>query len=73
MAKSKANDLRGLSLDELSQKKQALEKELNNLRHKKVTGQLDKPHFFKLTRFQIAQISTIEREKRNAQTDNNKK
>ena len=65
MAKSKANDLRGLSLDELSQKKQALEKELNNLRHKKVTGQLDKPHFFKQIRKQIAQVNTIKREMKN--------
>jgi len=66
--KAKAKDLRGLSSDELSLKKQSLEKGLNELRQKKVTGQLDKPHQFKLMRRQIAQINTIEKEKQNVST-----
>ena len=59
----KANDLRGLSQDELGLKKKSLEQGLNEFRQKKITGQLDKPHHFKLMRRQIAQINTIEREK----------
>jgi large subunit ribosomal protein L29 len=65
MSRVKAKDLRNLSADELRQKREALEKELFELRQKKVTGQLDKPHFFKNARRQIAQVSTIEREKKN--------
>ena len=55
----KAAELRNLSLPELDAKKSALDKELFELRQKKVTGQLDKPHFFKIARKQIAQIHTI--------------
>lgn len=68
MDKAKTKDLRGLSSDELNLKKQSLEKGLNELRQKKVTGQLDKPHQFKLMRRQIAQINTIEKEKQNVRT-----
>lgn len=63
MSQAKAKDLRGLSKQELLQKKTVLEKELHDLRQKKVSGQLDKPHHFKLKRRQIAQILTIAREK----------
>jgi len=59
----KASDLRGLSGLELKQKRDSLERELHDLRQKRVTGQLEKPHFFKLVRRQIAQINTVEREK----------
>ena len=65
MSRVKAKDLRNLSVGEIDQKKQVLEKELFELRQKKVTGQLDKPHLFKLTRHQIAQLNTIKREKQN--------
>ncbi len=60
--KIKAKELRGLSDQELDQKKDALEKELHDLRQKKLTGQLDKPHQFKLVRRQIAQVNTIKKE-----------
>ena len=63
MSQAKAKDLRGLSLQELLQKKSALEKELHELNQKKVSGQLDKPHIFKQTRRQIAQILTLAKEK----------
>ena len=63
MSRVKAKDLRGLSKQELLQKKGALEKELHELNQKKVSGQLDKPHIFKQTRRQIAQILTLAREK----------
>ncbi len=62
MTQVKAKDLRGLSGQELLHKKTVLEKELFDLRQKKVTGQLDKPHQFKLARRQIAQINTLEHE-----------
>ena len=68
MSQVKAKDLRGLSAVELEQKHLTLEKELQELRQKKITGQLDKPHFFKLVRRQIAQVNTIQREKKNADT-----
>ena len=63
MSRLKAGELRALSFGELDQKQEALEKELHDLRQKKVTGQLDKPHFFKLLRRQAAQIQTVKREK----------
>ncbi len=60
--KVKVKDLRTLSHAELDQKKDSLEKELHDLRQKKITGQLDKPHFFKQIRRQIARINTIQTE-----------
>ena len=66
MSKVKAAELRSLSAQELEQKKSGIEKELFDLRQKKVGGQLDKPHFFKQLRRQIARINTIEGEKKNA-------
>ena len=63
MAQVKGKELRGLSADELMLKKQSLEKGLNELRQKKVTGQLDKPRQFKQMRRQIAQIATLENER----------
>lgn len=66
MSLAKVRDMRSLSAGELQQKKDALEKELQDLRQKKVTGQLDKPHAFKAARRQIAQINTVQRENRDA-------
>ena len=65
MSRVKSNDLRGLSAEELNQKRQALQKELFDLQQKKITGQLDKPHLFKNVRRQVAQVNTIVREKKN--------
>ena len=65
MSRVKSNDLRGLSSEELKQKRQALQKELFELQQKKITGQLDKPHLFKSVRRQVAQVNTIVREKKN--------
>ena len=66
MSRVKAKVLKELSSAELDQKKAALQKELFELNHKKLVGQLDKPHLFKDTRRQIAQINTILRETKNA-------
>ncbi len=68
MSRVKARELRNLSQSELNQKKLELERELFELRQKKVTGQLDKPHFFKLARKQIAQINTLSREKKDVKS-----
>jgi large subunit ribosomal protein L29 len=72
MSRVKAKDIRSLSLEELNQKQGGLEKQLQELRQKKITGQLDKPHTFKMTRRQVAQINTIRREKQNVNTRNQK-
>ncbi len=72
MSRAKAQELRGLSLEELKHKQETLEKDLQDLRQKKVTGQLDKPHVFKMARRQIAQLNTIRREKQNDRTSQQK-
>ena len=72
MSRVKARDLRGLSVGELDQKLDAMANELQGLRQKKVTGQLDKPHVFKAVRRQIAQVITVQREKQNADPDRKK-
>ena len=72
MPQIKGQDLRGLSADELKMKREGLEKNLSELRQKQITGQLDKPHQFKQARRQIAQINTIEKEKKNADTSHKK-
>jgi large subunit ribosomal protein L29 len=64
MSRTKAAELRNLSLGELQQKQAGFENELHDLRQKRVTGQLDKPHHFKRVRRQIAQILTITKEKK---------
>ena len=65
MSRLKVNELRGLSLQELQTKESALQKDLFDLRQKKITGQLDKPHQFKAVRRQIAQVNTLKKEKQN--------
>ena len=65
MSRTKARELKGLSAEELKQKREAIQKELFDLQQKKITGQLDKPHLFKNSRRQIAQLNTILREKKN--------
>ena len=64
--KQKLDELRNLTVQELEVKKTAHEKELHDLRQKKITGQLDKPHLFSATRKIIAQMNTLKREKTNA-------
>lgn len=55
----KIKELRDKSEDELKQDLRELTAELFNLRSRKVTGQLDKPHKFKDVRKTIARIKTI--------------
>lgn len=63
MSRTKAKDLRNLTVTELGQKEQALRRELYDLQQKKVTGQLEKPSQFKAVRRNIAQIQTVIRGK----------
>ena len=62
MSKVKVNELRNLTIEELEQKKGALNKDLFDLRQKRSSGQLDKPHLFKSLRRQVAQINTLQNE-----------
>ncbi len=63
MSRSKVSAVRDLSAQELGAKVVSLQKELFDLRQKKITGQLEKPHQFKAIRRQIAQIHTVKKEK----------
>ena len=65
MSRVKASILRDLSLQEMQSKESALQKDLFDLRQKKITGQLDKPHQFKKAKREIAKINTVKREKKN--------
>lgn len=69
MSKIKAAELRNLTMEELEQKKDALKKELFDLRQKRVSGQLEKPHLFKQFRRQIAQMSTVQQEMKSAKPE----
>ena len=55
----KVKELRDKSEEELNQLLRELEEELFNLRSRKATGQLDKPHRFKEVRKTVARIKTI--------------
>ena len=62
MSKVKVNELRNLTAEELDQKKNGFAKDIFDLRQKRVSGQLEKPHLFKALRRQIAQINTLKQE-----------
>ncbi|MBW4653603.1 MAG: 50S ribosomal protein L29 [Kaiparowitsia implicata GSE-PSE-MK54-09C] len=59
----KMTEIRELSDQELNDQILAAKKELFELRFKKATRQLDKPHLFKSTRHRLAQLMTVERER----------
>ena len=56
---SKAKDLRELTVAELGKKIRDSRQELLDLRMKKNTGQLDKPHLLRELRREIARMETI--------------
>lgn len=58
----KANKLRELSTQELSNKLVDLKQELFNLRFQHATGQLDNPMKLKLVKRDIARVNTVIRE-----------
>ena len=61
----KIKDIRGLTPDELKQKKASLKQELLNLRFKVKSGTLEKPTQIKQTKKDIARIETILQEREN--------
>jgi large subunit ribosomal protein L29 len=66
MALSKVQDARDLSDQELGEQIQVLKRQLFELRMQKATRQTVKPHLFKHTRHQLAQLMTVERERQRA-------
>ncbi len=59
----KAEDVRGLSADQLKDKLVELKKEQFNLRFQKATGQLEKSSRITEVRKDIARVKTIARQK----------
>ncbi|WP_448524851.1 50S ribosomal protein L29 [Parathermosynechococcus lividus] len=64
MALTKMSDLRQLSDQEVGDRIVAIKKELFDLRFKKATRQEVKPHQFKHLRHELAQLLTLENERR---------
>lgn len=59
----KLNELRGLSCDELRNELLSLRKEQFNLRMKKASGSLEKPHLITMVRKSVARVKTLLTEK----------
>lgn len=59
----KIEEAKNLSDQELADQIVAVKRQLFELRMQKGTRQLDKPHQFKHTKHQLAQLLTIERER----------
>lgn len=53
------NEMKGKSVRELHQQAQALSEELMKMRFKKVTGQVEQPHRFKVVRRNLARVKTM--------------
>ena len=62
----KIQDARNLSDEELAEQIIALKKQLFQLRLQKATRQLDKPHQFKHTKHRLAQLLSVEHERKRA-------
>jgi large subunit ribosomal protein L29 len=59
----KPSELRGMTVDELTQKEQDLRKELFNLRFQQATGEIENPMRIRVVRKDIARVLTIRSEK----------
>jgi large subunit ribosomal protein L29 len=64
MALSKAKDIRALSDQEIADSIVATKRELFDLRLQKATGRLEKTHQFKHVRHKLAQMLTVEHERK---------
>jgi large subunit ribosomal protein L29 len=64
MALSKAKDIRALSDQEIADGIVATKRELFDLRLQKATGRLEKTHQFKHIRHKLAQMLTVEHERK---------
>lgn len=63
----KIEDARKLSDEELAEQIIALKQQLFQLRLQKATRQLEKPHQFRHAKHQLAQLITVESERKRAQ------
>ncbi len=66
MALPKIEDARNLSDQELDEQILAIKKQLFQLRLQKATRQLEKPHQFKHAKHRLAQLLTVEHERKRA-------
>jgi large subunit ribosomal protein L29 len=57
-------EMRNLTVDELTVKEKELRKELFNLRYQLLSGRIENPQQIKISRREIARIQTVIREKR---------
>lgn len=64
MSFPKVEEVRKLNDQELSEKILDLKKNLANLRLLQATGRLEKPHEFRHTKHQLAQLLTVEHERK---------
>jgi large subunit ribosomal protein L29 len=64
MALSKAKDIRALSDQEIADGIVAIKRELFDLRMQQATGRLEKTHSFKHARHKLAQLLTVEHERK---------
>ncbi|MCT7949205.1 50S ribosomal protein L29 [Ancylothrix sp. C2] len=64
MAFSKISDFQNLSDSEVEQQILAAKRELFQLRMQKATKQLEKPHLFKHTKHRLAQLHTLEAQRK---------
>lgn len=64
----KTEELRSLSLQELTDKEEELSKEIFNLRFQKATGQIENPMRLRATRKDIARVKTLINEIRKKQS-----
>jgi len=62
----KANELRNMTHDEISQKVRSLKKDLFDLRTQGEAGRIEKPHRIREIRKDIARCETVAKEKLNA-------
>ncbi len=63
MAFPKAEEIRGLSDDQIAEQILETKRELFQLRFALATRQLEKPHEFKHKKHRLAQLLTVERER----------
>lgn len=68
MALPKISDARELSDEKLAEEIIAVKRELFQLRLQKATSQLQKPHLFRHARHRLAQLLTVEGERKRAAT-----
>jgi large subunit ribosomal protein L29 len=59
----KPSEVRGLTIDELTQKEQDLRRELFNLRFQQATGEIENPMRIRMVRKDIARVLTTRSEK----------